>query len=220
MNCFIVELLSCHHKPATRPGQRLDYTNDAQCKYESALSILVSVKLVSFIYYRMTNHNSAQGASQTVRHTTFFVRDSWFKQGKEPFNRGTKLGEKNPCEDQQKRGLSPSTVIVPFRAASPSSQWLTSVLTTVQHDLSLWPVITLMSPCIIGKDWNAALLMLIVICPCGMCMLTQKCPLLVKGSAVWPSWENGPVMHSNSEPACSHLHPIEALHFCLVFVAE
>lgn len=53
----------------------------------------------------------------------------------------------------------------------------------------LWPVVATVSPCIIGKDWNAAPLMFIVICLCGMWMLTQKCSHLVKSSAVWPSWE-------------------------------
>lgn len=60
----------------------------------------------------------------------------------------------------------------------------------------LWPV-RITSPCIIGKDWNAAPLMFIVIRPCGMWMLTQKCRQLVKSSAIWPSCENVSGMHPN-----------------------
>lgn len=54
-----------------------------------------------------------------------------------------------------------------------------------------------MSPCIIGRDWNAAPLMFIVICPRGMWMLTQKSSQLVKSSAIWPSWENVSAMNAD-----------------------
>lgn len=30
--------------------------------------------------------------------------------------------------------------------------------------------------------------LLIVVCLCGMCVLTQKCTHLFRGSTVWPSW--------------------------------
>lgn len=120
------------------------------------------------------------------------------------------IGEKGRnLRNSDRRGISlpewtcTRCVIVPSQVVSQSCWWLKPILMIVGPN-SIWMLFLLAlhwgqftSPCIIARDWNAAPLMFIVIRPCGMWMLTQKCSQLDKSSAVWPSWESGSPTHPN-----------------------
>lgn len=192
--------------------QQLEYTNDKpwiwKCRAFLSICRFYHVTLI----YIVQNQKS-KGDLQSTQHTNPLSSDPDYicMPKKQKIVKKTLLiGEKGRnLRNSDRRGISlpewtcTRCVIVPSQVVSQSCWWLTPILMIVGPN-SIWMLFLLAlhwgqftSPCIIARDWNAAPLMFIVIRPCGMWMLTQKCSQLVKSSAVWPSWESGSPTHPN-----------------------